>query len=187
MTFIRGAGNILNADLLDVDKDGKLSLVEYENKLFQGTSAQSWNDTVFISCDLPDAPPPSPPVTAEPPPPSEQFNSISESFLERFETLEWGVGSSGVCGAYSPSRQSCLQPNDRARWERAVKQSCLGAPQVPRNFSGCYFRMTAAGHVHVIPADLSGDMLEARAEVIFSLLPARTCDLRALLVQTYKC
>jgi hypothetical protein len=27
--------------------------------------------------------------------------------------------------------------------------------------------MTAAGHVHVIPADLSGAMLEARAEVIF--------------------
>jgi hypothetical protein len=140
LTFIRGIGNILNAHLLDVDKDGKLSRVEYENTLFQGTSVQLWNDTVFVSCDLPDDPPSPPPVTAVPPFPSEQFNSISESFLESFQTLEWGVGSSGVCGAYSPSRQSCLQPSDRARWERAVTQSCLGAPQVPRNFSGCYFR-----------------------------------------------
>ncbi len=114
--------------------------MEYENALFQGTTKQLWHDTVFVSCDQPDDPPPPSPVTADPPPPSEQFTSISESFLERFETLEWGVGGSGVCGAYAPSRQSCLQPNDRARWERAVTQSCLGAPQVPRNFSGCYFR-----------------------------------------------
>jgi hypothetical protein len=33
--------------------------------------------------------------------------------------------------------------------------------------------MTSAGHVHIIPADLSGAMLEARAEVIFFPLHVR--------------
>ena len=73
------------------------------------------------------------------------------SYLDGFQTFEWGMGITGVCGAYNASGVSvvsCVQSEDEARWQNAALNLCQGA--------GCYVSMSTAGEIEIVRADATG-------------------------------
>ena len=67
------------------------------------------------------------------------------SYLDGFQTFEWGMGITGVCGAYNASGASVVsrvQSEDEARWQNAALNLCQGA--------GCYVSMSTAGELSLI-------------------------------------